>query len=60
LGRAGLARASVIAGADAVMIEVHPDPARALSDGQQSLRFEEYQKLARDLEKLSQIRSALG
>jgi 3-deoxy-7-phosphoheptulonate synthase len=49
---APLAKASVMCGADCVMIEVHPDPDRALSDGQQSLNFEEYQKLAGELGKL--------
>jgi 3-deoxy-7-phosphoheptulonate synthase len=49
---APLARASVAAGADAVMIETHPDPARALSDGQQSLKLDEYQNLARELNAL--------
>src|SRR5437762_3601973 len=47
-----LARASVAAGADAIMLEVHPDPDRALSDGQQSLRFDEYERLAKDLREL--------
>jgi 3-deoxy-7-phosphoheptulonate synthase len=47
-----LARASVVAGADAVMIETHPDPDRALSDGQQSLRLDDYQKLCVDLNAL--------
>jgi 3-deoxy-7-phosphoheptulonate synthase len=39
-----LARAAVALGADGVMVEVHPNPAEALSDGPQSLtpaRFEE-------------------
>ena len=44
-----LALASVVTGADGVMMEVHPDPARALSDGQQSLNFASYRKLASDL-----------
>src|SRR4051812_12069198 len=44
-----LARASVAAGADAVMVETHPDPAHALSDGQQSLTLEDYAKLSREL-----------
>ncbi|RMF14087.1 MAG: 3-deoxy-7-phosphoheptulonate synthase [Candidatus Dadabacteria bacterium] len=35
-----LARAAVAAGADALMLEVHPDPAHAWSDGAQSLDFE--------------------
>ena len=46
---APLARAAVAVGADAVMIEMHPDPAHALSDGQQSLTLEQYAKLANDL-----------
>ncbi len=37
-----LALAGVAAGADGLMIEVHPNPDRALSDGQQSLTFEEF------------------
>ena len=46
---APLARASVAAGVDVVMIETHPDPRTALSDGQQSLRLEEYESLAAEL-----------
>src|SRR3954447_10656264 len=42
-----LAKAAVVAGTDALMIEIHPDPAKALSDGQQSLKFEDYTSLAR-------------
>jgi len=36
-----LTRASLAAGADGIMIEVHPDPDKALSDGGQSLSLEE-------------------
>ncbi len=50
---APLAKASVMAGADAVMVEVHPDPERAMSDGQQALTPDEYAELARDLAQLS-------
>ena len=50
-----LAKASVVAGADAVMIETHPDPDRALSDGQQSLRLDEYQKLCVAMNGLHQL-----
>ncbi|MFT5315591.1 MAG: 3-deoxy-7-phosphoheptulonate synthase [Candidatus Krumholzibacteriia bacterium] len=42
---ADMCRASVAAGADGIIIETHPDPARALSDGQQSLTFDDFQKL---------------
>lgn len=40
-----LALAGVAAGADGLMIEVHPNPDRALSDGQQSLTFAEFEDL---------------
>ncbi len=37
-----MARAAVAAGADGIMIEIHPNPDKALSDGPQSLAFEEF------------------
>jgi 3-deoxy-7-phosphoheptulonate synthase len=40
-----LARAAVAVGADGLMIEVHPDPPSALSDGPQSLYFEQFADL---------------
>jgi 3-deoxy-7-phosphoheptulonate synthase len=40
-----MARAAVAAGADGLMIEVHPQPERALSDGAQSLFPEQFEKL---------------
>jgi 3-deoxy-7-phosphoheptulonate synthase len=46
---APLARAAVAAGADAVMVEVHPDPACAWSDGPQSLTLPELLSLASSL-----------
>jgi 3-deoxy-7-phosphoheptulonate synthase len=39
------ALASIVAGAHGAMIEIHPDPERALSDGPQSLHFREFEKL---------------
>lgn len=48
-----MAKASVVAGADAVMVEVHPQPDHALSDGQQSLTFAEYEKLAKQMNELA-------
>jgi 3-deoxy-7-phosphoheptulonate synthase len=44
-----MARAAVAAGADALLIEVHSDPDRALSDGAQSLFPEQFQKLMTEL-----------
>jgi 3-deoxy-7-phosphoheptulonate synthase len=39
---APMARAAVAAGADGIMVEIHPNPDKALSDGPQSLPFEEF------------------
>jgi len=39
---ASMARAAVAAGTDGIMIEIHPCPEKALSDGLQSLNFEEF------------------
>jgi 3-deoxy-7-phosphoheptulonate synthase len=44
-----MARAAVAAGADGVMIEVHPNPDRALSDGAQSLYPEQFTQLVTEL-----------
>jgi len=44
-----LARAGVAAGADGLLIEVHPDPERALSDGPQSLTPEQFAQLMREV-----------
>jgi 3-deoxy-7-phosphoheptulonate synthase len=52
-----MALASVAAGADAVMIDVHPDPEQALCDGPQALTPAEMLELARDLEAVA---GALG
>ncbi len=46
---APLSRGSVGVGADGLIIEVHHQPEKALSDGAQSLRPEEFQTLAREL-----------
>ena len=48
--------ASVAAGADGLIIEIHPDPDRALSDGAQSLRLEQFTEL---LVKVNQIAEAI-
>jgi len=44
-----LARAGLAAGADGVMIEIHPDPDRALSDGPQALTPAQYEECMRSL-----------
>lgn len=47
-----MTRAALVAGADGVMVEVHPDPAKALCDGAQSLSGEDFQELMTDVKKL--------
>lgn len=44
-----LAKCAVAVGADGLMIEVHPNPAYALSDGPQSLTFDQFEELTRSL-----------
>ena len=44
-----MAKAAVAAGADGLMIEVHPDPENALSDGAQSLRPDKFRQLVKEL-----------
>jgi 3-deoxy-7-phosphoheptulonate synthase len=44
-----IARAGIAAGADGIMIEVHPKPEKALSDGHQSLAFPEFEELMRQV-----------
>jgi 3-deoxy-7-phosphoheptulonate synthase len=52
-----MARAAVAAGADGLMIEVHPDPERAMSDGAQSLFPEQFVEL---MEQIAVIADAIG
>jgi 3-deoxy-7-phosphoheptulonate synthase len=44
-----MARAAVAAGAHGVLVEVHPNPERALSDGAQSLYPEQFAQLVTEL-----------
>ncbi len=46
---APMARAAVAAGADGLLIEVHPDPERALSDGVQSLYPDQFAQLMKEI-----------
>ncbi|MFW5865377.1 MAG: 3-deoxy-7-phosphoheptulonate synthase [Candidatus Izemoplasmataceae bacterium] len=48
----GLTKASLAAGADGVMIEVHPNPERALSDGAQSLKPDTFKTLMASIKRL--------
>lgn len=51
--------AGIFAGADGAMIEVHENPECALSDGAQSLDFELFKKVARNIEKSLKFREEL-
>ncbi len=44
-----LARAAAVVGADGLLVEVHPAPEKALSDGVQSLDFDEFDEMMHDL-----------
>jgi 3-deoxy-7-phosphoheptulonate synthase len=44
-----MARAAIAAGADGLLVEVHPQPDRALSDGAQSLYPEQFERMMRDV-----------
>ncbi|MGI6209957.1 MAG: 3-deoxy-7-phosphoheptulonate synthase [Anaerolineae bacterium] len=48
-----LAKAALAAGADGLIIEVHPNPVEALSDGLQSLTFSDFARLMAELNELS-------
>jgi anthranilate synthase component 1 len=52
-----VARAALSAGADGLMIEVHPEPGKALSDGGQSLDFEMFKQL---MKVVPGVKAALG
>ncbi len=52
---AAVARAAVAAGADGLIIEVHPDPAHALSDGKQSLKPEKFAELVKQVGAIAQV-----
>ena len=48
-----IAKAGMAAGADGIMIEVHPDPSRAWSDGPQSLTLSRFADLMKELKLLA-------
>lgn len=49
---APLALAAKAVGADGIIVEFHPEPEKALSDGPQALRYHQFEKLMTDLRKL--------
>lgn len=50
-----MSRASIAAGADGLIIEVHPDPAKAFSDGPQSLKPAKFAKLMENLRPFAEL-----
>ena len=50
---APMARAAIAAGADGLIIEVHPHPEKALSDGDQSLKPKKFAKLMEEIKELA-------
>jgi 3-deoxy-7-phosphoheptulonate synthase len=50
-----LARAGVAIGADGIIVEVHPHPEKAMSDGAQSLTLEQFAQMMRDLDPYVQL-----
>ncbi|MEE1898604.1 3-deoxy-7-phosphoheptulonate synthase [Flavobacterium rakeshii] len=51
----GIALAAIVAGADGVIYEVHPSPEKALSDGQQTLNFQESEALIQKIKVLEKL-----
>lgn len=49
------AKGAVAMGADGLMIEIHPEPARAMSDGQQSLKPDKFLSLVKDLRAIAEV-----
>jgi len=52
---AAIARAGIAAGADGLIVEVHPDPAKAVSDGKQSLKPEAFAAMVKQVGQIAQV-----
>jgi 3-deoxy-D-arabino-heptulosonate 7-phosphate (DAHP) synthase len=50
-----MARASIAAGADGVMVEVHDHPEKALSDGPQSIYPAQFSVMMQELEQIAPV-----
>jgi 3-deoxy-7-phosphoheptulonate synthase len=50
-----IARAAIAAGADGLIVEVHPDPAHAVSDGKQSLKPEKFAEMIKQVGQIAQV-----
>jgi 3-deoxy-7-phosphoheptulonate synthase len=54
-----IALASILAGADGLIVEVHENPEKAFSDGQQTLSYKEAEALYTNIRKTLQLRNEL-
>jgi 3-deoxy-7-phosphoheptulonate synthase len=52
---AAIARAAIAAGADGLIVEVHPDPTHAISDGKQSLKPEKFAEMVKQVGQIAQV-----
>lgn len=50
-----MSRAAVASGADGIMVEVHPNPEEALSDGAQSLKFSKFELLIKEIKPVVEV-----
>jgi 3-deoxy-7-phosphoheptulonate synthase len=50
-----LSKAAIAVGADGITVEVHNDPANALSDGEQSIKFKHFATLMESIRKIAAI-----
>jgi 3-deoxy-7-phosphoheptulonate synthase len=55
-----MAMASVVTGVHGIMVEIHPDPEHALSDGPQSLHFKEFEKLHGQMKEIEDFMKRLA
>ena len=52
---APMAKAALVAGAHGILVEVHPEPEKALSDGPQSLTFQGFDRLMEEIDRLNKF-----
>lgn len=52
---AAIARAAIAAGADGLIVEVHPEPSKAVSDGKQSLKPEAFAEMVKQIKAIAEI-----
>lgn len=52
---APMSKAAIAAGADGLIVEVHPQPEKAMSDGKQSLTIPNFQKMMKELDLIAQV-----